>query len=198
MPTHTYKKYHISTRFLIKIILFHFPPKENISYFLEKRSTIFPDITKNITFRRGFFGKTIFSEHLKKVSYFQVFFWERSSFLLCLKNNIVFSGKRNIIFPDNTRKIIFQCDFFGKTIFSKHFDKENMVFHAAEEGTPCSKQTLYLKYMWQEQHLSSQPLSASLTIQPLCHTKVRSSSMCKYGLDKNHFRGKPMAGTFNL
>ena len=39
------------------------------------------------------------------------------------KNNI-FSGKKN---TDNTRKIIFQCNFFGKTIFSEHFEKENMV-----------------------------------------------------------------------
>ena len=31
---------------LIKIISFHFPPKEKISYFLEERNTIFPDITK--------------------------------------------------------------------------------------------------------------------------------------------------------
>ena len=57
-------------------------------------------------------------------------FWERSSFLLHLKNNVIFLGKSNITFPNNTRKIIFQCDFFGKTIFSKHLDKENMVFGA--------------------------------------------------------------------
>ena len=25
------------------------------------------------------------------------------------------------------------------------------------EGTPCPKQTIYLKYKWQEQDLSSQP-----------------------------------------
>ena len=110
LPTPIYRKYHISTRFLIKIIFFHFPPKEKISYFLEKRNTIFPDITKKIVFRCEFLGKTILSEYLKKISYFQVYFWERSSFLLCLKNKITFSGKRNIIFPDNTRKIIFQCD----------------------------------------------------------------------------------------
>ena len=116
--------------FFDKDHLLSFPPKENIPYFLEKRNTIFPDITKKIMFRREFFGKTIFSEHLKKISYFQVFFWERSSFLLCLKNKIIFSGKRNIIFPDNTRKIIFQCDFFPKIIFSKHLEKENMVFRA--------------------------------------------------------------------
>ena len=43
---------------------------------------------------------------------------------------IIFSGKENIIFPDNTRKIIFQRNFFGKTIFSGRLEKENMVFHA--------------------------------------------------------------------
>ena len=74
-PTHIYRKHHISTRFLIKIIFFHFPPKEKISYFLEKRNTIFPDITKKITPRHEFLGKTIFSEHSKKISYFQVFFF---------------------------------------------------------------------------------------------------------------------------
>ena len=111
-----YKKYHISMYFLIKIIFFHFTSKE---YFLERRNTIFPDITKKIMLKRVFFGKTIFSEHLKKISYFRVFFWERSSFLLGLKNKIIVSRKRNIIFPDNTRKIIFECEFFGKTIFSK-------------------------------------------------------------------------------
>ena len=68
------RKYHVSMRFLIKIIFFHFPPKEKISYFLEKRNTIFRDMTKKIVFRCEFLGKTIFSEYLKKISYFQVFF----------------------------------------------------------------------------------------------------------------------------
>ena len=35
-----------------------------------------------------------------------------------------------MIFPDNTRKIIFQRDFFRKTIFSGRLEKENMVFRA--------------------------------------------------------------------
>ena len=130
-PADIYRKYHISMLFLIKIIFFHFPPKEKISYFLGKRNTIFPDITKEIVFRREFFGNTIFSEHLKKRSSFFLCL-ERSSFLLCLENRIIFSGKRNIIFPDNIRKIIFQCDFFGKTMFSKHLEKENMVFCAVQ------------------------------------------------------------------
>ena len=38
--------------------------------------------------------------------------------------------KRNIIFPDNTKQIIFQRNFFGKTIISKHLEKENTVFCA--------------------------------------------------------------------
>ena len=56
------------------------------------------------------------------------FFREILSFIFRLKNKIIFSGKRNIVFPDNTRKILFQCDFFGKTIFSGRLEKENMVF----------------------------------------------------------------------
>ena len=59
------------------------------------------------------------------------FFRERSSFIFRLKNNVLFSGKRNIIFLDDKRKITFQCDFFGKIIFSEHLEKENMVFGAA-------------------------------------------------------------------
>ena len=41
---------------------------------------------------------------------------------------MIFSGKRNFIFPDNTRNIIYQRHFFVKTIFSKHLEKENMAF----------------------------------------------------------------------
>ena len=40
--------------------------------------------------------------------------------------------KRNTIFPDDTRKIILQCDFFGKIIFSEHLEKENMAFRAVK------------------------------------------------------------------
>ena len=50
--------------------------------------------------------------------------WERSFFIFRPKNKIIFLEKRNIIFPDNTtRKVISQCDFFGKTIFSEHLKK---------------------------------------------------------------------------
>ena len=83
-PMHIHRKHHISTRFLIKIIFFRFPPKEKISYFLEKINTIFADITKKIVFRREFPGKTIFPEHLKKISYFQVFFFENDHPSFCV------------------------------------------------------------------------------------------------------------------
>ena len=46
---------------------------------------------------------------------------------------MIFSEKRNIIFPDNTRKIIFHHDFFGKTIFSGRLKKKNLVFRAIFE-----------------------------------------------------------------
>ena len=58
---------------------------------------------------------TLFNEY-QKISYFHVFFWEKSSFIFCQRSKIIFLGKRNIIFPNNARKIIFQCNCFGKTI----------------------------------------------------------------------------------
>ena len=60
------------------------------------------------------FEKAIFSERLMKISYFRAFFWERSSFIFRLRCKIIFSRKRNMIFPNNTRKIIFQQGFFSK------------------------------------------------------------------------------------
>ena len=70
-----------------------------------------------------FLGKTICSEHLKKISYFHVFFWERT-FIFRTKNKIIFSGRSSIIFLDEKRNIIFQCGIFGKTIFSEHLEKK--------------------------------------------------------------------------
>ena len=93
------------------------------------KNTIFPDNTRKIMRWRGPFGKTIFSESLKKI-YFRVFFKERSAFIFHLRCKIIFSEKRNIIFPNNTRKIIFQRNFFGKTIFSGRPEKGNIVFGA--------------------------------------------------------------------
>ena len=54
---------------------------------------------------------------------------------------MIFSGKRNIIFPDNTRKIIFLRDFFGKIIFLEHLGKENMVFRAVAGASRSLSET---------------------------------------------------------
>ena len=115
-----FEKYHLSFSVHKKNIIFS-----------GKRNVIFPHDIRKIIFQCNFLGKTIFSEHLKNISYFHMFFfWERASFIFRLKNNIIVSGKRDIIFPDDTKKIIFQWDFFGKIIFSEHLKKEDMVFCA--------------------------------------------------------------------
>ena len=54
----------------------------------------------------------------------------------------IFLGKRNIIFPDNTRKIKFQHGVFGKVIFSGHLKKENMVFQVVVFSSDESRITL--------------------------------------------------------
>ena len=115
--------------YFLRKIIFHFLPKEKISHFQEK-NTIFPENTGKIMFRCNLFENTIFSEHSKKISYSHVFFWERSSFIFRPRGKIIFSGKSNIIFPDSSRKTIFQSNFLVKTIFSGRPEKENMVFRA--------------------------------------------------------------------
>ena len=52
---HIYGKYHISMYSLRKIV-FHFPSKEKISYFPEKKN-ISPDNTRKIKFQLDFFWK---------------------------------------------------------------------------------------------------------------------------------------------
>ena len=56
---------------------------------------------------------------------------------------MIFSGKKNIIFSDNTRKIIFQRHFLGRTIFSEHLEKENVVFRAVLLMQPLMHQLLF-------------------------------------------------------
>ena len=88
---HIYRKYHTSMYFWSSII-FNFPSKEEISYFREKRNTIFPDITKKIIFNCQFFGKTIFFRTFEEnIIFLCIFFWERSSSLSRLKDKIISS-----------------------------------------------------------------------------------------------------------
>ena len=53
---------------------------------------------------------------------------------------MIFLGKKKKIFPDNTRKIIFQLNFFGKTVFSEHLEKENMDCRAVNTVKITEKQ----------------------------------------------------------
>ena len=72
---HLYRIYrkHIYLYFFLRKIIFHFPPRKNI-IFSRKRNATFSDVTRKIIFQSDFFGKTIFSEHLKNISYLHVFF----------------------------------------------------------------------------------------------------------------------------
>ena len=105
-----------------------FSVRRKNTIFSGKRNTIFPDDRRKIIFQCDFFGKTIFSEHLRKTSYFHVFFWKRSSSIFCLKNNIIFSRERNIIFRDDTRKIMFQCVFLKRSSFQNIWKKKMWFF----------------------------------------------------------------------
>ena len=58
--------------FLEKVHL-NFQKKEKKTHSFGGTGTSFPDNTRKIIFPCNFFGKTIFSEHLKKMSYFHVF-----------------------------------------------------------------------------------------------------------------------------
>ena len=110
------RKYHVSVYFLRKVISLIFHPGkkyhvqgETIPRFQIVQERSYPTVI--------LFEKTIFSEHLKKISYFHVIFLRKIIFHFPSGGKIIFLGKRNI-FPDNTRKIIFQRNFFGKIIFS--------------------------------------------------------------------------------
>ena len=108
----TYRKHHISKYFLRKIN-FHYSFFEKISYFQEKEIASFL-IMENRSFLGNFFTKIIFSEHLKKISYFYVFFWRRSSFIFCLNNKIVFSGGKKYHLSWWYKKDHIPVEFYSK------------------------------------------------------------------------------------
>ena len=119
-----YKKDHIPVRFFWTDHLFQ-AFEENI---------IFPNIifldnkTRKTIFQYDFFlERSSFQNIWRKNHIFMYFVWERS-FIFRLKNKMIVSGKINIIFPDNPGKIIFQRNYFGKTISSEHLEKRKYVF----------------------------------------------------------------------
>ena len=99
-----------------------------------KKNTILPDNTRKIMSRRGPFWKDLLFGRPEENIIFPCIFLKRIIFHFPSKVKIIFSWKRNMIFPNNTRKIIFQRNFFGKTIFSGRLEKETMVFRAAITG----------------------------------------------------------------
>ena len=107
---------------------FTFCPGKNNHVF--GKNTTFPGSTRKIMCRRGSFWKAHYFRGLEENIRFPGIFLKRSSFIFRLTWKIIFSPKRNVIFPDNTRKIIFRRYFFGKTICSGRPEKENMVFRA--------------------------------------------------------------------
>ena len=113
--------------YFLRKIIFHFPSRKYM-IFSRKLNEIFPDDTRKIIFQRNVFGKATLLEHLKKISYFHVLFWERSSFIFGLKNKIIFSGKRNLIFPGDARNIIFQFSFLERPSFQSTRKKKIWFF----------------------------------------------------------------------
>ena len=98
-------------------------PAQGKNMFLGK-NTIFPDNTRKIMSRRGPSWKDHLFRTFEENIIFPCIFWERSSFIFRLRCKIIFSGKRNMIFPDNTRKI--PALFLEETTFSGRREKENM------------------------------------------------------------------------
>ena len=117
--------------YFLKKITPRFPPKEKMSCFGEK-NTIFPDNTRKIMSRHGPPWKDHLFRAFEETIIFPCIFWERSSFIFRLRGKIIFSGKGNIIFSNNTRKIIFQHDFFWKDHLFRTSGKRKY-------GFPCSE-----------------------------------------------------------
>ena len=107
--------HHVSIYFLRRTVL-HFLAREKRSCFREK-NIILPDSTRKIMYQRGPSWKDHRSRRPEENIIFPCVFQERSSFIFCLTCKIIFSGKRNIIFPDNTRKIIFRRNFLERPSF---------------------------------------------------------------------------------
>ena len=122
--------------FLRKVIA-GFLPKKKYRFF-GKKVPSFQIIQERSCPGAAPFEKTFFSGGLKKISYFLAFFLKKTIFYFLPNVKVIFSRKRNMIFPNNTRKIKFQRDFFGKTIFSGRLENENMVFCAVRTAVKSS------------------------------------------------------------
>ena len=123
-------------------IIFHFPSEKNVIFWGKK--FIFTNNIRKIIFPWNFFGKTIFSERLRKISYFHVFFLgERSSFIFRLKNKIIFPGKINITVLDNINKDHSPVPLFWKDHIFRIFWKRKYGFSSSVSYVPSLSKCHY-------------------------------------------------------
>ena len=111
-----------------------------------KRSSLSLSLSLSLIFRPGkntafsgkkyylssaaFFQMTIFSGHLKIISYFRVLFFLRNIIFHFLSGGmIVFSGKEKSSFPIIQGRS-YSSAIFRKIIFSRRLEKQNVVFRA--------------------------------------------------------------------
>ena len=149
-PLPAYRKHHISMYFLRNII-FHFPSVKKISCFREERNAIFPYDISKIIFQCNFFGKASFRNISRIYHISMYFFWERSSFICRLKNNITFFGEKNYHVSWWYKEDHIPVQFFWKDYLFRTFGEKNMAFCAVQtakaSSAQCSAWSLVIK-MW--------------------------------------------------
>lgn len=88
---------------------------------------------------------------MHKISYSHAFL-EKDHLLFSVQRNIF--RQKNKFFPDNTRQVMFQCKFFGKTVFLEHLEKWNMAFHSEVKAFLwyiCLKLPVYIRSKLREE-----------------------------------------------
>ena len=99
--------------------------------FSGKKNTTFPGSTRKIMSRRDPFWKDHLFRTFEENIVFLCIYLRKIIFHFLPGGKIIFSGKRNIILPDNTRKIKFQRNFFWKGHLFRTSGKRNY-------GFPCN------------------------------------------------------------
>ena len=123
------RKYHISMDLFQKDHL-SFSVQRISSYIREKEISSLLIIQGRSYPRANFLERSSYQTICRKYHISMYFFNKGCPSFFVQKIRPYFQEKRNIILLDNTRKVIFQCDFFWKTIFSEHLHKEDMAFSA--------------------------------------------------------------------
>ena len=135
--------HHVSIYFLGKAVI-HFLPREKRPCF-RKKIVSFQTIQERSCAGDAPSERTRPEENI----IFPCIFFKRSFFIFRLTCKIIFLEKRNIIFPDNTRKTIFWRYFFGNSIFSRRPEIENTVFRALNtEDIICSSGVGHCDVFW--------------------------------------------------